>query len=218
MVSKDNIRCLMLGDVFPDLKGNTSDGEISLYDYMGDGWLLFFSHPRDFTPVCTTELGRVAKLKDEFAKRNTKVIALSCDKVDSHKEWIKDIDRTQSCVVNFPIIADEDFKLARQCGMYHPEIDPKATVRSCFIISPNKKVRLIIQYPPSTGRNFDEVLRCLDSLQLTDKYSVATPENWKEGDKVVIIPSIKNEQAKEKFPQGWEEVTPYLRMVQLEKK
>lgn len=213
-----DIKCLFLGDTFPNLDVKTQEGDFKLYDYMGEGWLLFFSHPRDFTPVCTTELGKVSKLSEEFSKRNTKPIALSCDSVESHKKWIEDINSTQKTKVNYPIIADEDFSIAKSIGMFHPNCDSKVTVRTTYIISPDKKVKLMIQYPPSTGRNFDEILRVLDSLQLTAYNQVATPENWKKGDKCVIIPSLSNDDAKIKFPQGWDEVTPYLRLVDLNKK
>jgi alkyl hydroperoxide reductase subunit AhpC len=212
-----DIKCLFLGDDFPNLEVQTQKGEFKLHEYQGDSWLIFFSHPRDFTPVCTTELGRVAKLMPEFEKRNTKVIALSCDSVEDHIKWIKDINETQGTNVDYPIIADPEFKLAKQIGMYHPRCETKITVRTTYIIDPLKKVKLMIQYPPSTGRNFNEIIRVLDSLQLTFTKSVATPENWKPGDKCVILPNISNEVAKEKFPQGWEEIRPYLRLVDVNK-
>jgi alkyl hydroperoxide reductase subunit AhpC len=212
-----DIKCLFLGDDFPNLEVQTQKGDFKLHEYQGDSWLIFFSHPRDFTPVCTTELGRVSKLAPEFEKRNTKVIALSCDSVEDHVKWIKDINETQDVNVDFPIIADPEFKLAKQIGMYHPRCESKITVRTTYIIDPFKKVKLMIQYPPSTGRNFNEIIRVLDSLQLTFDKSVATPENWKLGDKCVILPNISNEVAKEKFPQGWEEVRPYLRLVDVNK-
>ena len=215
MQSNTEIKSLFLGDTFPNLEVNTQTGNFNIYDYQGDSWLILFSHPRDFTPVCTTELGRVAKLLPEFSNRNTKVIALSCDSVEDHAKWIKDINETQSTEVTFPIISDLDFSIAKSIGMYHPNLDSKVTVRTTYIISPDKKVKLMIQYPPSTGRNFNEVLRVLDSLQLTYTKQVATPENWKQGDRCVILPSISNEQAKEKFPQGWEEIRPYLRLVDM---
>jgi alkyl hydroperoxide reductase subunit AhpC len=217
MESKEDHRSLFLGEEFPNLEVKTQNGDFKLHDYQGDSWLMFFSHPRDFTPVCTTELGRVAKLLPEFEKRNCKVIALSCDSLDDHKKWICDVNETQKCEVTFPIISDPDLTLAKQIGMYHPKCDAKITVRTCFIIDPSKKVKLMIQYPPSTGRNFNEILRVLDSLQLTATKSVATPENWQCGDKCVILPTISNEVAKEKFPQGWDEVKPYLRLVDVEK-
>lgn len=211
--SGEEIRCLFLGDEFPNLDVKTQKGDFKLWDYQGSGWLIFFSHPRDFTPVCTTELGKVAKLQGEFEKKNTKVIALSVDSVEDHEKWIQDINETQNCEVNFPIISDPGFSISKQIGMYHPKMDSKITIRTTYIISPEHQVKLMIQYPPSTGRNFTEVLRVLDSLQLTYTKQVATPEGWKQGDKCVIIPSVTNEQAKEKFPQGWEEVKPYLRLV-----
>jgi alkyl hydroperoxide reductase subunit AhpC len=211
------IKTLFLGDVFPNLSVSTQKGDFKIYDFQGDSWLIFFSHPRDFTPVCTTELGRASILIPEFEKRNCKVIALSCDSVEDHKKWIVDIDETQGTNVNFPIIADPEFSIAKQIGMYHPNLDNKVTVRTTYIISPDKKVKLMIQYPPSTGRNFNEILRVLDSLILTATKQVATPENWHPGDKCVILPSISNEQASEKFPQGWDEIKPYLRLVDVSK-
>jgi alkyl hydroperoxide reductase subunit AhpC len=218
MESKEECyRSLFLGEEFPNLDLKTQNGDFKLWDHQGDGWLILFSHPKNFTPVCTTEVGRVAKLAPEFEKRNCKVIALSCDVVDDHKKWIQDVNETQNCEVTFPIISDADFTIAKQIGMYHPKLDAKVTVRTVFIIDPSKKVKLMIQYPPSTGRNFNEILRVLDSLQLTATKSVATPENWQVGDKCVILPSISNEVAKEKFPQGWEEIKPYLRLVDVQK-
>lgn len=210
---KADINPCLIGDMFPNFQAQTQLGKIDLYEYMGNGWLIFFSHPRDYTPVCTTELGRAAKLQKEFEKRNAKVIALSVDDLKSHRGWIKDIEETQTCKVDFPIIADEDANISKQLGMIHPSSDPKLTVRSVFIVSPDKKNKLMIAYPPSTGRNFDEILRCLDSLQLTAKNQVATPENWKAGEKSVILPAINNEEAIKKFPQGFEEVKSYLRYV-----
>ena len=209
---------LFLGDTFPNLKVNTTTGEFNIHDYMADGWLIYSSHPRDFTPVCTTELGRAAKMQAEFAKRNTKIIAMSCDSVESHLKWLEDINSTQKTKVEYPIVADEDFSIAKQIGMYHPKCESKITIRTTYIISPDKKVRLMIQYPPSCGRNFNEIIRVLDSLQITDSHKVATPENWTQGEKVVIVPSLSNDEAKELFPQGWEEQTPYLRLVDLNKK
>jgi alkyl hydroperoxide reductase subunit AhpC len=216
----ENEQChsLMIGDTFPDAKLKTTTGDFSLYEYMGDKWLTFFSHPADFTPVCTTELGRVNKLMDDFTKRNCKVIALSGDSVSSHNEWIKDIEKYHGTTMSYPIIADEGLVLSKQIGMYHPKCESKQSIRTVYVLSPNKKVRLMIQYPPSTGRNFDEILRVIDSLQITDNYSCATPENWKSGDRLVILPTIKDEQAKIKFPQGFETITPYLRFVDLNKK
>ena len=202
---------LRLGDDAPNFKAKTSQGEIDFYDYLGDSWGVLFSHPGDYTPVCTTELGRTAALKDEFAKRNVKVLALSVDSVESHDGWIKDINETQGVEVNFPIIADADRKISEAYDMIHPNASVNATVRSLFIIAPDKTVKLIITYPASTGRNFVEILRVIDSLQLTAKYSVATPADWKEGEDVVIVPAIKTEDAAAKFPTGFTIVKPYLR-------
>ncbi|MDX3907556.1 MAG: peroxiredoxin [Pigmentiphaga sp.] len=205
---------LRLGDTAPDFEQDSSIGRIRFYDYLGDSWGVLFSHPADFTPVCTTELGYTAKLADEFAKRNVKVLALSVDPADSHQKWIGDINETQACSVNFPIIADADRKVATLYDMIHPNASATATVRSVFIIDPAKKVRLIITYPASTGRNFDEILRVIDSLQLTDNYSVATPVNWKDGDDVIIVPALQDpEELKQKFPKGYKAVRPYLRIT-----
>jgi len=189
-------------------------GDIDFYNWAGDSWVILFSHPADFTPVCTTELGTVAKLKPEFDKRNVKVLALSVDDVDSHLGWIKDIEETQGAGLNYPILADADRKVSDLYGMIHPNANDTLTVRSVFIIDPNKKLRLTLTYPASTGRNFNELLRVIDSLQLTDNYSVATPADWKEGDDCVIVPSLKDpEVLKEKFPKGYTEIKPYLRMT-----
>lgn len=205
---------LRLGDTAPDFTQESSEGPISFYQWAGDSWVVLFSHPKDYTPVCTTELGYTAKLKSEFAKRNAKVIALSVDPVDSHKGWISDINETQNTTVNFPILADADRKVSNLYDMIHPNASDSFTVRSVFLIDPKKKVRLIITYPASTGRNFDEILRVLDSLQLTDNYSVATPVNWKQGDDVVIVPSLQDpEVIKQKFPKGYKALKPYLRMT-----
>ena len=204
---------LQLGDTAPNFTAETTEGKIDLYEYMGDKWAVLFSHPADFTPVCTTELAEVGRLKGEFEKRNCKVLALSVDPVDSHKGWLGDIEETQGHAVNYPIIADPDKKVSELYGMIHPNADPKVTVRSVFVIGPDKKVKLMITYPPSTGRNFDEILRVIDSLQLTADYKVATPVNWKHGDEVIIVPSMSNEEAKKAFPQGWKELKPYLRLV-----
>lgn len=205
---------LRLGDTAPDFEAQTSIGPIKFHEWLGQSWGVLFSHPADFTPVCTTELGLTAKLADEFAKRNVKTIALSVDDAESHREWIKDINETQQTVVRFPIIADGDRHVAGLYDMIHPNASATATVRSLFIIDPQKKVRLIITYPASTGRNFDEVLRVIDSLQLTDSHSVATPGNWKSGDDVVILPSLQDEAVlKEKFPKGYKALRPYLRMT-----
>ncbi|MBL4677436.1 MAG: peroxiredoxin [Mucilaginibacter sp.] len=202
---------LRIGDDAPNFKAQTSKGEIDLYEYLGDGWGVLFSHPADYTPVCTTELGKTAALKDEFTKRNVKVLALSTDNVESHKGWINDINETQNVEVNFPIIGDEDRKISEAYDMIHPNASLTATVRSLFIIGPDKKIKLIISYPASTGRNFQEILRVIDSLQLTAYHSVATPADWKDGEDVVVIPSIKTEDIPAKFPKGFKEVKPYLR-------
>ena len=205
---------LRLGDTAPDFTQESSEGPISFHKWLGASWGVLFSHPADFTPVCTTELGLTAKLKDEFAKRNVKVIALSVDPVDSHKKWINDINETQNTKVNFPIIADADRKVSTLYDMIHPNASATATVRSLFVIDPKKVIRLIITYPASTGRNFDEVLRVIDSLQLTEYHSVATPGNWKNGDDVVIVPSLQDpEVLKQKFPKGFKALKPYLRMT-----
>jgi alkyl hydroperoxide reductase subunit AhpC len=204
---------LQLGDTAPDFTAMSTEGEIKFHDWIGDKWCVLFSHPKDYTPVCTTELGAVAKLKPEFAKRNCKVVGLSVDPVDSHKGWAKDIEETQGAALNFPVIADADRKIADAYGMIHPKALDTLTVRTVFIIGPDKKIKLMITYPASTGRNFDEILRVIDSLQLTSKHSVATPVNWKHGDDVIIVPSLSNDDAKKKFPQGWKEVKPYLRIV-----
>ncbi|MFD2871613.1 peroxiredoxin [Mucilaginibacter ximonensis] len=204
---------LRLGDKAPNFTAQTSQGEINFYDYLGDGWGILFSHPGDYTPVCTTELGRTAALKDEFAKRNTKVLALSVDSVESHQGWINDINETQHVEVNFPIIADPDRKISEAYDMIHPNASVNATIRSLFIIGPDKTVKLIISYPASTGRNFQEILRVLDSLQLTAYHSVATPADWKDGEDVVVVPSIKTEDIPAKFPKGFKEVKPYLRLT-----
>jgi alkyl hydroperoxide reductase subunit AhpC len=205
---------LHLGSTAPDFEQDSSEGKIKFHEWLGDKWGVLFSHPADFTPVCTTELGRVAKLKGEFAKRNVKVIALSVDTTASHKGWIGDIEETQDTKLNFPILADADRKVAMLYDMIHPEADNTATVRSVFVIDPKKKIRLVITYPASTGRNFDELLRVIDSLQLTDSHSVATPVDWKDGQDVVIVPALKDpEIMKQKFPKGWKEIKPYLRMT-----
>ncbi len=205
---------IRLGDTAPDFTQDSSEGSINFYEWLGDSWGVLFSHPADYTPVCTTELGLTAKLKDEFAKRHVKAIALSVDDAESHKGWINDINETQGCQVNFPILADKDRKVSELYGFIHPNASDTLTVRSLVIIDPNKKVRLIITYPASTGRNFNEIVRVIDSLQLTDNYKVATPGNWKQGDDVVIVPSIKDEaELKERFPKGYTAVKPYLRMT-----
>jgi alkyl hydroperoxide reductase subunit AhpC len=204
---------LRLGDIAPDFTTETTEGSISFHNWLGNSWGVLFSHPSDYTPVCTTELGRLANLKDEFSKRDVKVIAISVDDVESHKGWIKDINETQSTTVNFPIIADPEGKVANLYDMIHPNASEKFTVRSVFIIGPDKKIKLIISYPASTGRNFVELLRVIDSLQLTANYGVATPADWKDGQDVVIIPSIKDEEATTKFPKGFTKIKPYLRMT-----
>jgi alkyl hydroperoxide reductase subunit AhpC len=205
---------LRLGDIAPDFTQESSTGPIEFHKWMGTSWAVLFSHPKDFTPVCTTELGYTAKLKAEFDKRGVKAIAVSVDPVDSHIKWIEDINDTQKTKVNFPILADADRKVSNLYDMIHPNASDTFTVRSVFIIDPNKKVRATITYPASTGRNFDEILRVIDSLQLTDRYSVATPVNWKDGDDVVIVPSLQDpEVIKQKFPKGYKALRPYLRMT-----
>jgi alkyl hydroperoxide reductase subunit AhpC len=204
---------LQLGDTAPNFTQESSEGPIDLYAWSGDSWVVLFSHPADYTPVCTTELGEVARLKPEFDKRNVKVLALSVDPIDSHKGWIDDINETQHTTVNYPLLADADRKVSDLYGMIHPSANAKVTVRTVFVIDPQKKLRLTLTYPPSTGRNFDEILRVIDSLQLTDNYGVATPVNWKDGDDVVVVPSISTEEAKQKFSKGLTEVKPYLRMT-----
>ena len=202
---------LRLGDTAPDFTQDSTEGRLSFYDWAGDSWVVLFSHPKDYTPVCTTELGLVAKLKPEFEKRGVKVIGLSVDPADSHRGWSKDIEETQGAKLNFPLIADHDRKVSDLYGMIHPNANDTLTVRSVFVIDPNKKVRLTLTYPAATGRNFDELLRVIDSLQLTDKHKVATPGNWRHGEDVIIVPSVSNEQAKDLFPAGWTEHKPYLR-------
>src|SRR5213595_3219580 len=204
---------LQINDTAPDFEAETTEGKIRFHDWIGNNWAVLFSHPKDFTPVCTTELGYVARLKPEFDKRGVKVIGLSVDPADSHKRWAEDIKETQGSALNFPVIADPDHTVAELYDMIHPEISDVFTVRSVFIIGPDKKVKLMITYPASTGRNFAEILRVIDSLQLTAQYSVATPVNWKDGDDCIIVPAVTNEQAKEKFPAGWKEVKPYLRIT-----
>lgn len=205
---------LRLGDIAPDFVQQSSEGEIRFHEFLGDSWGILFSHPADYTPVCTTELGFTAKLKSEFEKRGVKAIALSVDDVESHQGWIKDINETQDTTINFPIIADQDRKVSTLYDFIHPNASETLTVRSLVIIDPNKKVRLIITYPASTGRNFHEILRVIDSLQLTDNHKVATPANWQHGDDVVIVPSLKDEEEiKQRFPKGYKAVTPYLRLT-----
>jgi alkyl hydroperoxide reductase subunit AhpC len=204
---------LRLGDVVPDFTQDSTIGPLHFYDWAGSGWVVLFSHPKDFTPVCTTELGAVAKLKPEFDKRGVKVVGLSVDPVDSHGRWADDIEETQGQKLNFPLIADHDKTVANLYGMIHPNASDTMTVRSVYVIDANHKLRLQLTYPASTGRNFDEILRTIDSLQLTDKFKVATPADWKKGEDVIIVPSVSNEQAKELFPGGWTEHKPYLRTV-----
>ncbi|KAL6044696.1 Antioxidant protein rehydrin [Balamuthia mandrillaris] len=208
---------LRLGDLAPNFDAETSQGPLNLYDYKKDSWLIFFSHPSDYTPVCTTELGTTAKMIDDFAKRNCKVIALSVDDVESHKGWIKDIEETQNATVTFPIIADPDRVIAKKYGMIHPNSPDtaagKMTVRTVWILDPNNKIRLNITYPAATGRNFHEILRVLDALQLTDNYKVATPANWEHGQDTVVLPTIPTEEAKKIFPKGVTEIKPYLRLT-----
>lgn len=204
---------LQLNDVAPDFTQDSTEGEIRFHDWAGDAWVILFSHPKDYTPVCTTELGVVAKLKPEFDKRNVKVIGLSVDPADSHAGWSKDIEETQEAALNFPLIADHDRKVSDLYGMIHPNASDTMTVRSVFVIDPAHKVRLTLTYPASTGRNFDELLRVIDSLQLTENHKVATPANWKQGEDVIIVPSVDNETARKLFPEGWTEHRPYLRTV-----
>jgi len=204
---------VQLGSTAPDFSVDTTEGPIKFHEWIGNSWAVLFSHPKDFTPVCTTELGYVAKIKPEFDKRGVKVIALSVDPVDSHKKWIGDIEDTQKTKVNYPIIGDTDSKVSNLYGMIHPEAAATITVRSVYIIDPQKKVRATIQYPPSTGRDFNEILRVIDSLQLTDNYKVATPANWKNGDDVVISTAVSDDDAKQRFPKGFRALRPYLRMT-----
>jgi len=205
---------LHIGSVAPDFTQESTEGPIHFHEWIGDKWAILFSHPKDFTPVCTTELGTVAKLKSEFDKRNIKAIGVSVDDVPSHKKWVGDIEETQHTKLNFPILGDADKKVSTLYDMIHPDLSDTTTVRSVFVIDPKKKVRLMITYPQSAGRNFDEILRVIDSLQLTDHHSVATPGNWKDGDDVVIVPSLTDPAVmKQKFPKGWKEIKPYLRMT-----
>lgn len=200
-----------LGDTAPDFTAQTTEGEVRFHQWLGDSWGVLFSHPADFTPVCTTELGTVARIKSEFAKRNVKVLAVSVDSLDSHQRWVKDINETQACTMNFPIIADPDRKVATAYDMIHPNADDKATVRSVFIIGPDKKIKLTLTYPASTGRNFSEILRVIDSLQLTAKHRVATPADWKDGQDCIVVPALSDADAAELFPKGVRKIKPYLR-------
>ena len=205
---------LHLGSTAPDFEQDSTEGKIRFHEWIGNQWAILFSHPKDFTPVCTTELGRASNLKDEFAKRNAKMIAISVDSVEDHRKWIGDIEETQNAKMNFPILGDADRKVAKLYDMIHPEANDTLTVRSVFLIDPNKKIRAMVTYPASTGRNFGEILRVLDSLQLTDEYKVATPADWKDGDECVIVPSITDpEEIKRRFPKGHKELRPYLRMT-----
>ncbi len=212
---------LRIGDEAPDFTADTTEGKLEFHTWIGDSYAILFSHPKDFTPVCTTELGYVAKLKPEFDKRNTKVIGLSIDSVESHNRWLKDIEETQGTALNYPLIGDTDLEVAKLYDMIHPNASAttnktaadNATIRSVFLVGPDKKIKLIITYPMSTGRNFDEVLRVLDSIQLTAKHKVATPVNWKQGEDVIIVPSVSDDEAKQKFPDGWKAPKPYLRIV-----
>jgi thioredoxin-dependent peroxiredoxin len=204
---------LQLGDIAPDFEADSTAGKIKFHSWLGDSWGVLFSHPKDFTPVCTTELGATAKLKGEFEKRGVKVIGLSVDSVDDHLAWKRDIEQTSGARVEFPMIADPELKVANLYGMIHPNASDRFTVRSVFVIDPKKKVRLTLNYPASAGRNFDEILRVIDSLQLTDQFKVATPVNWKQGEDVIIVPSVSNDDARKLFPGGWKEVKPYLRVT-----
>jgi alkyl hydroperoxide reductase subunit AhpC len=204
---------IRLGDTAPDFTAETTEGVIRFHEWAEDSWVVLFSHPKDFTPVCTTELGYMARIKSEFDKRNVKILAISVDDADSHERWSKDIEETQGSAPNYPIIADPDRKVADLYDMIHPNADDTLTVRSVFVIGPDRKVKLMITYPASTGRNFDEILRVIDSLQLTAHHSVATPVNWKEGEDVIIVPSVSDEDAKKQFPEGWKTLKPYMRVV-----
>jgi peroxiredoxin (alkyl hydroperoxide reductase subunit C) len=204
---------LQLGDVAPDFEADTTEGRIKFHDYIGNSWVVFFSHPKDFTPVCTTELGGFARRKAEFDARNTRLLGLSVDSVEDHKAWSKDVAEVGGTAVNYPIVADPDLEVAKLYGMFHPKADPKVTVRSVFIIDPAKKVRLVLTYPPSAGRSIDEVLRVLDSLQLTDGRKLTTPVDWQPGDAVIIAPSVSDEEARAAYPGGFRTVKPYLRLV-----
>jgi alkyl hydroperoxide reductase subunit AhpC len=205
---------IQLGDIAPDFTQESTEGTIKFHEYLGNQWGVLFSHPKDFTPVCTTELGYVSKIKPDFEKRNVKVIAVSVDPVDSHKKWLGDIEETQNTKMNFPVLGDADRKVSNLYGMIHPNANDTLTVRSVFIVDPNKKVRTIITYPASTGRNFDEILRVIDSLQLTDNFKVATPANWKDGGDCVIVPALQDpDELKKRFPKGWKALRPYLRMT-----
>lgn len=204
---------LQLGEIAPDFTVESTEGTLGFHQWLGKDWAVLFSHPADYTPVCTTELGAFAKRKDEFAARGVKLVGVSVDPLASHNDWAKDIEQTQGAALNYPLLADADQVVADLYGMIHPKTDPKVTVRTVFIIDPDKKIRLTLTYPPSTGRNVDEILRVVDSLQLTDKHKVATPVDWQSGDDVIILPSLSDDDARERFPEGWEVKTPYLRVV-----
>ena len=208
---------VQLGTIAPDFTQASNEGEIHFHDWLGSSWGVLFSHPKDYTPVCTTELAEASRLKPEWDKRDVKVIGLSVDTTERHAGWAADIEETQGQALNFPVLADADRKVSTLYGMIHPESDPSVTVRSVFVIDPAKKVRLTLTYPPSTGRNFQEILRVIDSLQTTDKYKVATPANWQKGDRAIILPSLSDDDAKARFPQGWQTLKPYLRVVELPK-
>lgn len=207
---------LQLGQIAPDFTQDSTEGPVHFHEWLGGAWGVLFSHPKNFTPVCTTELGEVARLKPEWEKRNVKVLGLSVDPLDAHEKWSADIAETQGQALNFPLLADADKSVATLYGMIHPNADAAVTVRSVFIVDPNKKIRLTLTYPPSAGRNFDEILRVIDSLQLTDREKVSTPVNWKKGDEVIIVPAVSDEDAKARFPQGFKTLKPYLRLVKLE--
>jgi alkyl hydroperoxide reductase subunit AhpC len=204
---------LRLGDEAPDFTAETTEGPLSFHEWLGDSWGMLFSHPKDFTPVCTTELGEMARIKEEFDRRGVKVIGLSVDPLDAHRRWSSDIEETQGRAPNFPMIADTDRAVADLYGMVHPNADDTATVRSVFVVGPDKKIKLTLTYPQSTGRNFDEILRVVDSLQLTARYKVSTPVNWRQGEDVIIVPAVGDDEARERFPDGWTAVKPYLRIV-----
>jgi thioredoxin-dependent peroxiredoxin len=204
---------LRLGDEAPDFTAQTTEGTIRFHEWLGDGWGVLFSHPKDFTPVCTTELGEMARIKGEFDRRGTKILSLSVDPLEAHQRWARDIEETQGYAPNYPIVADTDRAVADLYGMVHPNADDTATVRSVFVIGPDKKVKLTLTYPMSTGRNFDEILRVLDSLQLTARYKVSTPANWRQGEDVIIVPAVGDDEARERFPRGWSASKPYLRVV-----
>lgn len=206
---------IQLGQIAPDFEQDSTAGRIRFHEWLGSSWGVLFSHPKNFTPVCTTELGEVSRLKPEWETRNVKVLGLSVDPIEAHGRWEKDIEETQGYALNFPLLADADRKVSDLYGMVHPDADPSVTVRSVFVVDPNRKVRLTLTYPPSAGRNFTEILRVIDSLQLTDREKVSTPVNWEKGQPVIIAPSVSDEDARARFPQGWKELRPYLRMVQL---